>query len=80
MGSPAFDPLNERKRCQMSVENLKMINARGSNFFHRLITVDEAWLHQFEAETKMQSKQWCRRKENPSSINEQSYGHRVFDH
>ena len=44
-------------RCRMSVENLKMINARRSNFFDRLITVDEAWFHQFEVETKMQSKQ-----------------------
>lgn len=55
----------KEKRCQTSFENLKVINARGSNFFDRLITVDEAWFHQFEVETKMQSKQWCRQKENP---------------
>ena len=55
----------KQKRLNASHENLKMMNDRNSNFFERLITVDEAWFHQFEIETKGQSKQWCRQGENP---------------
>ena len=55
----------KQKRLNASLVNLKMMNDRNSNFFERLITVDEAWFHQFEIETKEQSKQWCRKGENP---------------
>ena len=38
--------------------NLEMYQEDESNFFKRLITQDETWVHHYDPETKAQSMQW----------------------
>lgn len=53
------------KRASMSQELLDMSEELGESFWKRLITTDETWLPFYLPESKEQSKQWCRKGENP---------------
>ena len=48
----------ERNRVDTSKLILKHFERSSDNFFERLITVDETWLHHYDPETKQQSMQW----------------------
>lgn len=55
-------PENKQSRIETSKECLKM-SERDLDFFHRLITVDETWLHHYTPEMKRQSMQWLEKGE-----------------
>src|SRR5258705_3392508 len=58
VGSPFLTPFPEEVRVNSSRELLAMCHSNQEDFFARLITQDETWVHRFDTETKMQSKQW----------------------
>ena len=45
-------------RQQFSGENLDMLRANSENFFSKIITGDETWVHHHNPETKQESMQW----------------------
>ena len=51
---------SEQKACcqQFSEENLDMLRANPENYFSRIITEDETWVHHHDPETKQESMQW----------------------
>ena len=48
-------------RSELSTAILLKIEADEDHFFDRIITGDETWVHQYDPETKQQSKQWLPR-------------------
>ena len=50
----------DQKRVRMNISNalLAQFRRNKSEFWRRLITVDETWIHHYTPETKIQSKQW----------------------
>lgn len=48
----------KRNRKTTSTQVLNMIKRNPVDFWQRLITVDETWIHHYTPETKNQSKQW----------------------
>ncbi|GFX30607.1 histone-lysine N-methyltransferase SETMAR [Trichonephila clavipes] len=50
----------DQKRVRMSISNalLEQLRCNKSKFWHRLITVDETWIHHYMPKTKIQSKHW----------------------
>ncbi|GFU42012.1 histone-lysine N-methyltransferase SETMAR [Trichonephila clavipes] len=50
----------DQKRVRMNISNALMSQFRRikSELWHRLITVDETWIHRYTPETKILSKQW----------------------
>ena len=48
----------KRNRVTTSKQCLGMIRHNRDDFWRRLITVDETWIHHYTPETKNQSKQW----------------------
>ena len=50
----------EQKAChqQFSEENLDMLRENQENFFSRIITGNETWVHHHDPETKQESMQW----------------------
>lgn len=50
----------DQKRVRMNISNAMLAQFRRnkSEFWRRLITVDETWIHHYTPETKIQSKQW----------------------
>jgi len=50
----------DQKRVRMNISNalLAQFRCNKSEFWRRLITVDETWIHHYAPETKIQSKQW----------------------
>lgn len=50
----------DQKRVRMNLSNalLAQFRQNKSEFWRRLITVDETWIHHYTPETKEQSKQW----------------------
>lgn len=50
----------DQKRVRMNISNalLALFRRNKSEFWRRLITVDETWIHHYTPETKLQSKQW----------------------
>src|SRR5436190_21585100 len=50
----------DQKRVRMKVSRALLVQFRRtkSEFWRRLITVDETWIHHYTPETKIQSKQW----------------------
>ncbi|XP_030765734.1 protein GVQW3-like [Sitophilus oryzae] len=55
----------DQKRVRMNISNAMLAQFRRnkSEFWHRLITVDETWIHHYTPETKIQSKQWPAKEE-----------------
>lgn len=53
----------KRVRMNISKDLLAQFRRNQSEFWRRLITVDETWVHHYTPETKMQSKQWTARGE-----------------
>jgi len=51
-------PIQMQNRQESSVELLTMCNAGEDDFFSCLVTVDESWIHHFDPESKLASKQW----------------------
>ena len=51
-------PFQKQERVECSKMNLEMCQADESQFFKRLITQDETWVHHYDPETKVQSMQW----------------------
>jgi histone-lysine N-methyltransferase SETMAR len=49
---------HKRNRVTDSKACLAMLNKDKKDFFRRLVTVDETWIHHYTPETKEQSKQW----------------------
>ena len=51
---------NDQKRTRLSIS--KCLRSRfeddPGNFIERVVTQDKIWIHHFDAESKMQSKQW----------------------
>src|SRR5436189_5524165 len=50
----------DQKRIRMKISRalLAQFRRNKSEFWRRLITVDETWIHHYTPETKIQSKQW----------------------
>ena len=50
----------DQKRVRMKISRalLAQFRRNKSEFWRRLITVDETWIHHYTPETKIQSKQW----------------------
>ena len=48
----------KRTRHNMSKDNLAIFKANPASFLLRFVTVDETWVHNFQPESKQQSKQW----------------------
>ena len=57
----------EQKACcqQFSEDNLDMLRANSENFFSRIITGNETWVHHHDPETKQESMQ-CKHKGSPT--------------
>lgn len=53
-----LSPLQKQTRSQCSREMIDLCNEDEDNFFSRLVTVDESWIHHFDPETKQASMQW----------------------
>ena len=51
-------PEYKARHQQFSEENLDIPRANPENFFSRIITGDETWVHQHNPETKQESMQW----------------------
>jgi histone-lysine N-methyltransferase SETMAR len=47
----------EQRRCVACCRD-RMKNEEGSNFLQRVITGDEAWIYEYDPETKRQSEEW----------------------
>jgi len=45
----------KRQRCQSSEQILEFFRCDPNDFLSRLVTMDEAWLYQYDPETKQQS-------------------------
>ena len=54
-----------QKRVRMNIYNALLAQFRRNklDFWRRLITVDETWIHHYTPETKIQSKQWTKKGE-----------------
>lgn len=52
-------------RVRTSRDGLNLIHRDPDDFWRRLITVDETWVHHFTPETKEASKQWLGKGDNP---------------
>ena len=48
----------KRERDQTSLYNLRRFETDPDDFVARFVTMDETWIHHFQPETKLQSKQW----------------------
>ncbi|GFV32160.1 histone-lysine N-methyltransferase SETMAR [Trichonephila clavipes] len=50
----------DQKRVRMNISNalLPLFRHNKSEFWYRLITIDDTWIHHYTPETKIQSKQW----------------------
>lgn len=55
----------DHKRARMNISSALLAQFRGNKteFWRRLITVDETWIHHYTPETKNQSKQWIEKGE-----------------
>lgn len=51
-------PFQKQERVECSQALLTMCHGNQENFFNRLITQDESWVHHYDPETKVQSMQW----------------------
>ena len=51
-------PFQKQERVTCSQALLDMCQGNQEDFFNRLITQDETWVHHYDPETKAQSKQW----------------------
>lgn len=51
-------PFQKQERVKCSQDLLAMCQENQEDFFDRLITQDETWVHHYDPETKVQSKQW----------------------
>src|ERR1043166_3927749 len=51
-------PDQKQTRVTSSEENLDVFQADPQDFLARYVTMDETWVHHFDPETKLQSKQW----------------------
>ena len=49
------------QRAELSLAVLTKIESNESEFFDRIVTGDETWIHQYDPESKIQSKQWLPR-------------------
>ena len=49
------------QRAELSLALLTKIEANEAEFFARIVTGDETWIHQYDPESKIQSKQWLPR-------------------
>lgn len=57
---------DENRRIRLNTSQLCLDKFKQDpSLLHRLITVDETWLHHYTPETKVQSKQWIAHGENP---------------
>jgi len=45
-------------RCELSSENLKLMQLDWKLFLKRIVTGDETWIHHYDPESKQQSMQW----------------------
>jgi len=45
-------------RCELSTENLKLMQLDWNLFLKRIVTGDETWIHHYDPESKQQSMQW----------------------
>jgi len=45
-------------RCELSSENLKLMQLDWNLFLKRIVTGDEMWIHHYDPESKQQSMQW----------------------
>jgi len=45
-------------RCELSSENLKLMQLDWNLFLKRFVTGDETWIHHYDPESKQQSMQW----------------------
>lgn len=51
-------PVQKDMQKQAAAKMLKLCESDPDDFFERLITMDECWVHNYDPETKLQNKQW----------------------
>ena len=51
-------PEMKKNRLECSQENLQLMNLDWEMFKRRIITGDETWIHYYDPESKLQSRQW----------------------
>lgn len=51
-------PLQKTQRTECSEQLLELCDQNEDDFFSRLVTTDESWIHYYDPETKEASKQW----------------------
>lgn len=55
----------KRERVRTSQQCLDMFNHNPKDFLHRIITIDETWIHHYTPESKEATKEWVARHEIP---------------
>ena len=66
MDLPLLTMKQKQRREDVSIECLAIFYSNKADFLRRFITMDEAWVHHFTAETKEQSKQWTEKGKSAS--------------
>ena len=56
--SRMLDQKKKDCRCELSSENLKLMQLDWNLFLKRIVTGDETWIHHYDPESKQQSMQW----------------------
>ena len=60
-----------QNRVTASQENLNQWQHNPKDFLKRVVTVDETWVHHYNLDSKLQSKEWKR----PSSLTPRKFRH-----
>lgn len=58
-------PFDHHRRVETSKAFLELYEAEGDDLFHRIVTVDETYIHQYDPESKRESMQWIAKGEKP---------------
>lgn len=59
-------PEQKLKRVKTSKDVMSRIRKNPKDFYRRLVTIDESWVHHYTLETNQQSKQWRSRRDKPT--------------
>jgi len=57
-----------QNRVTASQENLNQWQNNPEDFLKRVVTVGETWVHHYDSETKLQSKEWKRPSSSPTPL------------
>ncbi|GBP95891.1 Histone-lysine N-methyltransferase SETMAR [Eumeta japonica] len=58
-------PFDKQRRLQTSKDFLELVGDNIDEIWDRIVTVDETWVRQYDAESKQESMQWTKKGERP---------------